>query len=59
MMSKILGDGHVRKTGRSCVILEKQHNRLVDLPDSALRLNYEKKYYEPEVSSSNRGFKEL
>ncbi|CAA91299.3 TRansport of membrane to Cell Surface [Caenorhabditis elegans] len=47
-MSKILGDGHVRKTGRSCVILEKQHNRLVDLPDSALRLNYEKKYYEPE-----------
>lgn len=47
-MSKILGEGYVRKTGRACVILEKVHNRLVDLPDSAFRLNYEKKYYDPE-----------
>lgn len=47
-MSKILGEGNVRKTGRACVIVEKTQGRLVDLPDSALRLNYEKKYYEPE-----------
>lgn len=46
-MAKILGEGHVRKTGRACVILEKSQNRLVDLPDSAFRLNYEKKWYEP------------
>ena len=52
-MSKILGEGDVRKTGRACVIVEKTQGRLVDLPDSALRLNYEKKYYEPEVSGKH------
>ncbi|CAO4365136.1 unnamed protein product [Caenorhabditis nigoni] len=47
-MAKILGEGHVRKTGRACVILEKSKNVLVDLPESAFRLNYDKKWYEPE-----------
>lgn len=47
-MSKILGEGYVRKTGRTCVIQEKVHNRIVDLPESAFRLNYEKKFYDPE-----------
>uniref|UniRef100_A0A1I7T590 RHD domain-containing protein n=1 Tax=Caenorhabditis tropicalis TaxID=1561998 RepID=A0A1I7T590_9PELO len=47
-MSKVLGDGVVRKTGRTCMIVDKAHNRSVEITDSALRVNYGKKLYEPE-----------